>query len=507
MEGRTNEKPAGAPVPLPGGRRLELERSELTLLGRLARAAEGREPEIAARWERSHALAVEDRSGIAPGDFCAEALEEVQAILGLLREEDTHGLAERFARRGRELFLAGIPFADVSRCLRHFEESLMGTLDEPGRSGQERLAISAALAALSREAIIHVVEAYHCQCRDRWKWRHEKLLTGIAQREQERGGRDRLCGLIGRSEPMQRVYELLALAAEGRDAVLITGATGTGKEIAARTIHALSGDPPERFVAVNCAALSHELIESELFGHQRGSFSGAHSDHRGLFRAAHGGTLFLDEVTEFPTHAQAKLLRTLQERSVRPVGGLAEIPVDVRIVASTNRPLDRALEEEKLRRDFYYRLRHLVVALPPLAERKGDIPLLVDHLARKAASEGLRARAPVFSEDALRRLGEHGWPGNVRELESVVRLICRRAGPRRVDAADLGPEILDGGDAMPERATIAAEPAEPISIREAERDAIARALEATEGNKTRAAGLLGISRKQLYVKIKQYELA
>ncbi|MHC4473550.1 MAG: sigma-54 interaction domain-containing protein, partial [Planctomycetota bacterium] len=335
----------------------------------------------------------------------------------------------------------------------------------------------------------------------RWERREESMISTVARRERAQGSRDRLCGLVGRSEAMQEVYERLTLASASRDAVLLTGATGTGKELAARTIHVLSGDPQDRFVPVNCAAISHDLVESELFGHRRGSFSGAQQDHSGLFRAAHGGTLFLDEVIELPPPSQAKLLRALQEHAVRPVGGLAEVPVSARIVASTNLELAEALEAGRIRRDLYYRLRQLVIHLPDLADRREDVPLLVAHFAARAADDALCPRAPGFSRDAIARMQRHDWPGNVRELENVVRLACRTAGgelvePRHLQLDPTTRALEPVGDAA----------ATPPSLKEAERDAIEQALRATEGNKTQAARLLGISRKQLYVKLRAYGL-
>jgi DNA-binding NtrC family response regulator len=254
-------------------------------------------------------------------------------------------------------------------------------------------------------------------------------------------------------------------------------------------------------VPVNCAAISHDLIESELFGHRRGSFSGAQQDHSGLFRAAHGGTLFLDEVVELPPPSQAKLLRALQESAVRPVGGVAEVPYSARVVASTNLDLADALAEGRIRRDLYYRLRQLVIELPSLADRREDVPLLAAHFARRAADDGLCPQAPGFSREAIAHLKQQDWPGNVRELENAIRLACRTSGGELIEPRHLQLDV-------PTDAT-APEPvaqSDPLSLKDAERDAIARALQATEGNKTQAARLLGISRKQLYVKLKTYGL-
>jgi len=477
--------------------------ADLCTLGRLVDALEGHEDEIASRWERDYALTFGDRAFHSLNDFRAEANEEIREIFGRVREQDVSGLSEWLHARGRLLFERGVPFPEVCRSLHLFEESVVGALRSLGRGAEDVLELYSALDHLSHERLVLLAEAYHETCHRRLKDTEQALITEVARREEQAGLRERMCGLVGRSAPMQAIYERLSLAAGSRDTVLLTGDTGTGKDLAARTIHALAGDPPERFVPVNCAALSHNLIESELFGHTRGSFSGAQTDHPGLFRAAQGGTLFLDEVTELPPEAQAKLLRALQERAVRPVGGLAEIAVTARIVASTNRDLEAALDEGMVRRDLYYRLRQMVIAFPSLADRRSDIPLLVRHFAEKAATDGLCSSAPQFTADALERLGSCEWPGNVRELENVVRLACRVATSGRVDVPELG---LDAARAKKETPAVVAESPAPVSMREAEQDAIQRALQNTEGNKTQAARLLGISRKQLYAKLRAFGL-
>jgi len=480
---------------------IRLAGADLCTLGRLVGALEGREDEIAARWERDYALTFGERAFHCLNDFRDEARAEIVEIFSRVRDQDVQGLSDWLRDRGRELFERGVPFSEVCRSLHMFEESVVSVLRKQGRNAEDILELFTALDQLSHERLILLAEAYHQTCHRRWKDTEQALIKEVARCEEQSGQRERLCGLVGRSAPMQAIYERLSLAAGSRETVLLTGDTGTGKDLAARTIHALAGDPPERFVPVNCAALSHDLIESELFGHMRGSFSGAQADHPGLFRAAQGGTLFLDEVTELPPEAQAKLLRALQERAVRPVGGLAEIPVITRIVASTNRDLEVALDEGRVRRDLYYRLRQMVIAFPPLAERRADIPLLVRHFAAKAAADGLCPRAPVFTPEAVDRLASCDWPGNVRELESVVRLACRVAKDGRVDVRELG---LDAVWEKTEPTAAATAGPAPVSMREAEKDAIERALDATTGNKTQAARLLGISRKQLYAKLRAY---
>ncbi len=310
-------------------------------------------------------------------------------------------------------------------------------------------------------------------------------------------------GMVGASPGMRLVFDKIAQAAEVRETVLVEGETGTGKELVARAIHAASGDPPNRFIAMNCAALSRDLAESELFGHRRGAFTGATTDHPGLVRAASGGTLFLDEVSELSLECQAKLLRVLQDRVVRPLGEPREVQVDLRFVAASNRPLRKLVQEGRFRRDLFFRLQRTVIQVPPLRGRLEDLPALVGHLVDRWKRVYRWTGPKSFTAEALARLREHDWPGNVRELENVVFSACM-ASPSAVVAVEH--VVLDGGfEAYDGREWGRASKA-PASMREAERVAIADALRAAEGNKALAARILGISRKQLYAKIKAYGL-
>lgn len=311
--------------------------------------------------------------------------------------------------------------------------------------------------------------------------------------------RAQFCGLVGASQIMRSLYARIELAARGRETILIAGESGVGKELVARAIHQAAGEPSERFVPVNCAALPRDLLESELFGHRRGAFSGAGDHHLGLIRSADGGTLFLDEITELAPEAQAKLLRVIQERCVRGVGELRESPVQVRIVAATNRDPIHALEGGRLRRDLYYRLQRLVIEVPPLRRRVSDLPLLVATFCERWAAAYSEARPKSFSTEALERLCGHEWPGNVRELENVVFASCLAAAGPLVHADDLPPfgatrTATEGGVQ------------EAVSMQDAERRAIEQALSRAVGNKSLAARMLGISRKQLYAKIDRYGL-
>jgi DNA-binding NtrC family response regulator len=309
--------------------------------------------------------------------------------------------------------------------------------------------------------------------------------------------------MVGRSEAMQRVFEHIRRLAAGNASVLIAGETGTGKELVARAIHNRSPRRTGPFVAVNCAALPRELVESEVFGYKRGAFSGALGEHLGLFRAAAGGTLLLDEVTEMSPDLQAKLLRVLQERAVRPLGAVAEVPVDVRIVATTNRDPETAVAAGALRADFYYRLSAAKIVVPPLRERRDDLlPLVEHHMAalNERSAQGPQGVRGVAS-DAMVALLRYHWPGNVRELFNVLEDAVRAARSLHVRVEDLGLSLA------PESRPRLPAGGEVVTVREAERALIERALRASGGNKLLASRLLGISRKRLYTRIAQYALA
>ncbi len=309
--------------------------------------------------------------------------------------------------------------------------------------------------------------------------------------------------IVAASSVMIEVLELLERAAEYKATVLLTGESGTGKEVLARAIHSQSPRRNQAFVAVNCGAIPENLLESELFGHAKGAFTGAARARRGLFLEADGGTLFLDEIGELPLALQVKLLRVLQEEEVRPVGESKARKVDVRVLAATARDLDAEVEQGRFREDLFYRLNVVRVRVPALRERREDIPLLVDHfLERSRIALGKSVRS--VAEDALERLAAHDWPGNVRELENVIERALILAGSERITVADL-PENV----ARPQAAS-AAERAGDFSLKRARRameaDLIIRALEAKGGNRTHAAKLLGISHRALLYKIKEYAI-
>ena len=306
-------------------------------------------------------------------------------------------------------------------------------------------------------------------------------------------GRYKLDRLLGKSAPMQRVFDLLRKIAPARTSVLVVGESGTGKELAARALHELSPRADHPFLPVNCGAIPETLIESELFGHVKGSFTGANTDKVGLFEAANGGTVMLDEVAELPLTMQVKLLRVLQERKVKPVGGVAEREIDVRVVAATNRDLEAEVEKGTFRQDLYYRLNVIQVRMPPLRERREDVPMMVNHFVRKFSAEHGQ---PITSVDpaAMSALTAYNFPGNVRELENLVERAVTLAADGRITAdalPELTPRAAAGAGVVPDLPAVGFDLERELDS--FERGIVLKALERTEGNRTEAARLLGIS--------------
>lgn len=297
--------------------------------------------------------------------------------------------------------------------------------------------------------------------------------------------------LIGHSGVMERVKDYIARAASTESNVLITGETGTGKELAAELLHRRSARQAKPMISFNCAALPDNLLEGELFGYERGAFTGATSSYPGKLALADGGTVFLDEVGEMTPYAQVKMLRALESREVFRLGAKASVPIDVRIVAATNQDLERLIDERKFRSDFYYRLNVVRVHMPPLRDRKEDLPLLCDHIIRRM-SEKLGRPAEGLSTDALASLLRYDWPGNVRELKNLLEAAFVTLSSRQISLADI-PEHF--------RAKLGVDPLKN------EKDRILESLLATNWNKSRAAEQLRWSRMTLYRKLAKYRLS
>ena len=303
-------------------------------------------------------------------------------------------------------------------------------------------------------------------------------------------------GIIGQGPAMRRLLEMVTAIAPSEATVMVTGDSGTGKELVARMIHTNSARKSGPYVAVNCAALTETLLESELFGHEKGAFTGAEKQREGRFLAADKGTIFLDEIGEMPLAMQAKLLRAIQEREIQRVGGDKAIKVDVRIIAATNRDLLRYVEGGGFRQDLYYRLNVVSLELPPLRERREDVPILAAHFLKRFAERNGKS-VKGFTPAAMDRLVKYAWPGNVRELENTVERAVVLLMGEYVSERELPPSILAaGGEIQPSRPSFA-----DMTLEEIERVVVAETVERVGGNKSEAARRLGITRKTLLAKM------
>ncbi|CAN5681194.1 sigma-54 dependent transcriptional regulator [soil metagenome] len=310
--------------------------------------------------------------------------------------------------------------------------------------------------------------------------------------------------MLAKSEPMVKVCRTIAKIADFKTTVLVTGESGVGKELVARAIHGHGSRRGGPFVAINCGAIPENLLESELFGHKKGAFTDANADRRGLFEEANGGTLFLDEIGELPLNLQVKLLRVLQEETIRRLGDVRDVKIDVRIVAATHRDLTAEVKAGRFREDLFYRINVLALAIPPLRDRREDISLLVDHfLARNNVRLGTQIRG--LSAEARKLLFEYAWPGNVRELENTIERAMVLCDEDMLGVADLPERIRDALD--PVQVQLATgELSVKKTVAAVEQILIRRALQKTKGNRTRAAELLEISHRALLYKIKDYRI-
>jgi len=340
--------------------------------------------------------------------------------------------------------------------------------------------------------------------------KHLELRRENVYLKEELGLRAAASTLIGRSEAMQKIYKMMAkIAQDDKATVLIQGETGTGKELVARLIHQMSPRREAPFIAVNCAAIPDSIMESEFFGHKKGSFTGAFSDKDGLFQIASGGTLFLDEIAELPLHMQVKLLRAIQEKAVRPVGAQQEIPTDVRILSATHKNLGQLVESGQFRQDLYYRLNVIQLQVPGLRERRDDIPLLTEHFLKQLARRDSHAQYRI-ADDALQALSRYPFPGNVRELENILERATTLCEGLLITATDLQlPETETGINDLAAEIMPELEPgALPLDtyMDTIEKEALLKALEQTRYNKTAAARLLGLSFRALRYRLKKLGL-
>jgi DNA-binding NtrC family response regulator len=361
-------------------------------------------------------------------------------------------------------------------------------------------AVDAAVKAMKLGAYDYITKPFN---RDELKLTVGKALQMSGLSAENRRLKDQLTervefrNIIGISPAMEQVFTMVRRVADTDATVLITGESGTGKELVARAIHGSSSRRNAPFVAVNCAAIPKDLLESELFGHVRGSFTGAVRDNPGKFRLADGGTILLDEVGELPVGLQPKLLRAIQEKTVEPLGGNTSHKLDVRVLAATNADLEKAIKTGDFREDLYYRIAVIPIHLPPLRERQEDIPLLVRHFAAKRGGEGV-----VFEKDAVDAIRRYPWPGNIRELENTVeRLLIMREG-NTISLDDLPEKVRCG--AVKREGSIVSLPPEGYSLEQLEKEIVREALERNDWNQTSAARFLRIPRHVLIYRMEKY---
>ncbi|MGH7934959.1 MAG: sigma 54-interacting transcriptional regulator [Candidatus Binataceae bacterium] len=473
---------------------------ELEKLRPFLKLVQERVDEVLTHWYRLYLLHFGDERTLTEPEFRDIFHSALSNSMTHLLAGHMNDYTLAMIRTGERLAERRVPFSEVIVSLHLYEESAYMVFPNSPAPPME---IYTSFDKLSHIRMILLADAY---------FRSETAIAGARiqalEREASRvesDARRGFHGLVGASAVMRRLYERVEAAGATRGNVMVVGESGTGKELVARAIHECGANPAAPFVALNCAAIPRELIESELFGYKRGAFSGANSEYLGLFRAADGGTLFLDEITEMGAETQSKLLRAVQERKVRPVGATNEVAVDVRLVASTNRSPTQAVASGQLRQDLYYRLQASVLEIPPLRRRLDDLPFLIEHFIA-LFDEKLRPRVAVhgIEDDALAAMRGYDWPGNVRELSNTIEGAFTFGRVPMIRLEDL-PQVLSGRP--PEIYHEAAPTSQPIgTFADAERDLIARALESTSGNKLAAARLLRISRKKLYAKIAKYGL-
>lgn len=414
-----------------------------------------------------------------------KALQEPRAILISDAQSDPRfsGVATITSRALRSVLAAGIVKDNEKLGVLYLENRSMASLFT-----EEDRTLVEAFAQKLAPALLHSLNY------ERAVKKIERLKETLSVNLAELGFKYSYRSIVGKSMPMIELLRRVEATIESDYPVIIEGETGTGKELVAKVIHYNSKRKDMPFIAENCGAISKSLMESELFGHKKGAFTGANADRKGLFQIADGGTLFLDEIEEMPEEMQIKLLRALEAREIRPVGADRPYRVDVRIVASSNRDIKQLVKERKFREDLFFRLNVFHLRIPPLRERKEDIPLLVEHFLDRVAEETRQARKRMDAQ-VVAAFMKYDWPGNVRELENEIR---------RLVATTPGETI-----AVPWQPRGAAPGGSPAAVKpliEVERQAIAEALRATGGNRARAAEMLGISLRALYYKIKEYNL-
>ena len=475
---------------------------DLDELREVLSAVRDRRTEVVSVWFDLYQLHFGDRRSLSATEFRDIFEPALLTNTEFLLNKDIDGYAGNVLKLGETLAEHHVPLQEIIAALPLFEEAAQMVFpDNP----PPRREVFTKFDKLSHIRIILLVDSY-----SRSQWAAATRIQALELESQLLPvvERSRFHGLVGQTQKMRDLYGRIEAVGRACANALVEGESGTGKELVARAIHECGPASGAPFVPLNCAALPRELMESELFGHTRGAFTGAATDHLGLFRAADGGTLFLDEITEMGRDTQSKLLRAIQEQKVRPLGACAEIPVHVRLIASTNSDPEQAMQEGQLRRDLYYRLQSTVLQVPPLRDRAGDIPLLIDHFISLFNMKESRAALVEGSEDgALQAMRNYAWPGNVRELSNTIESAFIFGRTPMIKLHDLPAAVSARIGLIPQEPMNPRTPTGVGSFAEAERDIVTRALELTDGNRVRAARMLKISRKRLYAKISKYGLA
>jgi len=505
----SSDNNANAPKTVPGkGTRPELPRhfhllwdEDLDEMRDIFEAIRDRRAEVVRDWYQLYTLHFGDARSLSEAEFFRIFEPAIFRNKNDLLEKNMDRYSEDVRSLGETLARRGVPLQEIIAALQLFEQAALHVFPD---ALPRTIDVYIKFDQLSHIRIILLADAYFRALMAAQGTRIKALEREAARLPDEE--RSSFHGIVGASAPMRALYERIQAAAKTRGTVLIVGESGTGKELVARALHQAGPRQAGSFIAFNCAAIPKDLIESELFGYRRGAFSGANSDYPGLFRAAEAGSLFLDEIIEMGVETQSKLLRAIQERAVRPLGSTKEIPVEVRLIASTNHDPERAVRDHILREDLYYRLQANVLRVPPLRDRLDDLPMLIDHfillfnerLGRDILVDGIERQAL----DAMRR---HKWPGNVRELANAVETAMTFGNGPLIRLEDLPPSVSRREPPAPAPLNRAAFPI-PGTFAEVERNLILRALEACDWNKVHAATMLEISRKKLYAKINKYQL-
>ncbi|NNF07654.1 MAG: sigma-54-dependent Fis family transcriptional regulator [Candidatus Eisenbacteria bacterium] len=434
------------------------------------------------------------------------------------------GLTRLLESWGHQAIAASDAPTAVEQALRYSPELVLTDLNMPGRSGIELLedlreaGVEATVVVVTGHATIETavkatrggayeyllkpLDVTHLKAVVNRGLERSSMVREMRLLRRELGREGRLGPLVGNSPEVLRLYQLLEQVGPSYASVLITGESGTGKELVARTLHSLSPRRKAPFVALNCSAIPESLLESELFGHERGAFTGASTARAGCFELASGGTIFLDEIGEMPLNLQKKLLRVLEDRRVRRLGGGVEIEVDVRIVSATNADVQRLLRTNTFREDLYYRLNVFSIELPPLRDRRSDIPILAHHFLKQLAMANDKPIHHIH-ENAMDLLNRYDWPGNIRELRNAIERAVVVCSGGELQAHHL-PEALRTPNARPSVNGTGVHVPVGTALDDAERMVILDTLSRMDGNKTQTARVLGITPKTLHLKLKKY---